>query len=374
MNIKISGCKTIQYKIILFLFLIISINSSAQNSEDPVRWKRALKQDPDWYSSKEAIRIADNLLVYQHKTGGWPKNINMTRLLNKEEIEEIKKLKNEKGTKLSRATMDNGATSSQLRYLARVFDKTGYERFKHSFLRGVNYLLEAQYDNGGWPQYYPIREGYYQHITYNDNAMVNTMRLLRDLHSDKEEFGSLQISTELKEKVKKSFDKGIQCILHTQIIFNGKPAVWCAQHDENTLAPVKARSYELESFSGSESVGIVLLLMSIDNPSEDIIASVNGAVQWFENNKIEGIKVERVINKEGKKDRIVVEDDNAPPLWGRFYDLETSKPFFCSRDGIKKASLAEISHNRRNGYGWYTKAPEKVFKEYPKWKEKINKD
>ena len=43
-----------------------------------------------------------------------------------------------------------------MRYLARVYNGTGYERFKESFLRGIDYLLEAQYDNGGWPQYYPL--------------------------------------------------------------------------------------------------------------------------------------------------------------------------------------------------------------------------
>ena len=113
-----------------------------------------------------------------------------------------------------------------------------------------------------------------------------------------------------------------------------------------------------------------MLLMEIDNPSKEIIAAVKGAVQWFEKNKMEGIKLENIINKDGRKDRIVVEDKNAPTLWGRFYDLETSKPFFCSRDGVKKKSLAEISHERRNGYSWYVNAPERVLKRYPEWKNK----
>ena len=343
-----------------------------QGDESSVGWNQALEQDPEWYSSAEAIRIADNLLVYQHKTGGWPKNIDMARMLSTEEVEKIKKEKDESGTAFSRATMDNGATSTQMWYLAKVYDKTRIDRFKKSFLKGVDYLLEAQYENGGWPQYYPIRKGYYENITYNDDAMVNTMRFLKELYSDKEAFVSLQIPEELKEKVEKTFNKGVQCILKTQIHLNGKPAVWCAQHHRKTLAPTKARSYELASLSGSESAGIVLLLMSIDNPSEDIKAAVNGAVQWFENNKIEGIKVEEIINQDGQKDRVVIEDEDAPPLWGRFYDLETSNPFFCSRDGIKRNSLAEISYNRRNGYRWYTNSPDKVLKEYPKWQKKVN--
>jgi pectinesterase len=110
--------------------------------------------------------------------------------------------------------------------------------------------------------------------------------------------------------------------------------------------------------------------MNIDNPSTKIIEAVNGAVKWFEKNKIEGIKIEQENDPEGKKNRIVVEDKNASPLWARFYDLETSKPFFCSRDGIQKNSLADISYERRNGYSWYTNSPEQVLKRYPEWKKK----
>ena len=185
---------------------------------------------------------------------------------------------------------------------------------------------------------------------------------------------SLQLSKELKTKVQTAFEKGIQCILKTQIYLDDKPSVWCAQHDKKTLAPAKARSYELESLSGSESAGIVQLLMSIDKPSKEIIAAVNGAVEWFEKNKIAGIKVKEIINSDGQKDRVVVEDKKAPPLWGRFYDLKTGKPFFCSRDGIKKSSLAEISYNRRNGYRWYVNSPEKVLKAFPEWVKKVDKN
>jgi len=35
---------------------------------------------------------------------------------------------------------------------------------------GVDYLLDAQHDDGGWPQFYPIRKGYSEHITYNDGV------------------------------------------------------------------------------------------------------------------------------------------------------------------------------------------------------------
>ncbi len=178
------------------------------------------------------------------------------------------------------------------------------------------------------------------------------------------------MDTPTKEKAKHSFDLGVDCILKTQIISNGKPTVWCAQHHYETLAPVNARSYELASFSGSESVGITLLLMGIDDPSDEIVAAVSGAVTWFEENKVKGIRIKRFTDNNGERDTRVVEDENAPPLWGRFYDLETVKPFFCSRDGIKRNTLAEIDQERRAGYSWYTDAPAAILAKYPAWQKK----
>ena len=59
--------------------------------------------------------------------------------------------------------------------------------------------------------------------------------------------------------------------------------------------------------------------------------------------------------------------------WARFYDLETNRPFFCDRDGIKKYDISEIGHERRNGYSWYNKDGSKVLKRYEKWKKEQNK-
>lgn len=335
-------------------------------------WKEVATRMPaEWYASEEAKLVAENVLLSQKAIGGWEKNKPYHHVLTSTEKEHYINDKAEMG-----ATFDNGATITELRFLAKVFSEFKDRRYKEAFQKGLNYIFIAQYDNGGWPQFFPVREGnvsYSAHITFNDDAMVNTMEFLKEIFSNDKAYASLHLTKEEKTKARKAFDQGVACILKTQIVVNNQPTVWCAQHDEITLAPANARAYELASFSGSESVGIVLLLMDIENPSKEIIASINGAVQWFEDNKIEGIKIESMVNDEGKKDRVVVEDNNAPALWARFYDLETSKPYFCSRDGIKRNTLAEISYERRNGYSWYTTSPEKVLKKYPEWKQKLGK-
>ena len=63
--------------------------------------------------------------------------------------------------------------------------------------------------------------------------------------------------------------------------------------------------------------------------------------------------------------------DSSSTLWARFYEIETNRPFFCGRDGIKKYSLAEIDPERRTGYAWYGTWPAKlVAKEFPNWVKK----
>src|SRR5204863_5374497 len=129
----------------------------------------------------------------------------------------------------------------------------------------------------------------------------------------------------------------------------------------------------LPGITPDESAEIVLLLMSLDKPDERVRRAIDSAAEWFESTKILGKRVQVVTGAqyEKGKDKVVVDDPNAPPLWARFYDIETNKPFFCSRDGIKRDSMDQISHERRNGYSWYGAWGEKVEQAYPQWKQRI---
>lgn len=259
-----------------------------------------------------------------------------------------------------RPTIDNGATYTQLERLAKAHLATGDARYAASFRRGFEYLLKAQYANGGWPQFFPLRGGYHDRITYNDDATVGVLNLFRSIVDRKPEYAFL--TEDDRTRAQRAIDKGIDVILKTQIVQDGKLTVWCAQHDERTLAPAKARSYELPSLSGEESVGIVRFLMGIKRPSPEVVRAVKGAVAWFESVKILGLRVEQ---KNG--DRVAVADPSAPPVWARFYELGTNRPFFCGRDGVVKYKLSEIEQERRAGYAWYGDWPRKLLRDYPQW-------
>lgn len=136
-------------------------------------------------------------------------------------------------------TIDNIATHNEIRYLARAYVMWRDERYQQAALRGIAFLLEAQYENGGWPQYYPRANGYHRYITFNDNAMIGVMSLFRDIALGKSEFSFVDEKT--RQKVAEAAKKGTDCILKCQIVVNGKKTVWCAQHDEKTLGTTICR-------------------------------------------------------------------------------------------------------------------------------------
>ena len=363
----------------LVLALVLPLHAQAQGAgraakpKKKIKWtSMAPKLGDDFFATPEAARIGDNLLFYQHPSGGWPKNMQLQDELTDERRVRVEGMK--RGRRY--ATIDNGATTTEMVYLARLYNATKDMKYYDAVVRGFGYMFEAQYDNGGWPQFYPLSEGYYTHITYNDDAMVNVLKLMRDAMKGKAPFGFLPDSVKAAAAV--SLDKGVDCILKTQVVQDGRPTVWCAQYDENTLKPAKARAYELVSLSGQESDDIVLFLMSLSKPSPEVRRCVEDAVAWFRKTMIKGMRVERYTNADGKKDMRLVpctqDDAKCAPLWARFYTIEDNRPFFCDRDGVMRFDLSEIGYERRNGYRWYNSDGMKVLKRYESWARKYGLD
>ena len=228
-------------------------------------------------------------------------------------------------------------------------------RYRAAFDRGIDYLLAAQYQNGGWPQYFPLRRGYYSHITYNDDAMINVLIVLRDAAAGKPPYDFVDAAR--RARAAAAVVRGIDCILRTQIKQGGKLTAWCAQHDEKTLEPAWARNFEPPALSGGESVGVVRFLMEIEQPTPEIIAAVEGAVAWFQAVAIHGVRLEEFTGELGKRDKRVVADPAAGPLWARFYELGTNRPVFTGRDKVIRYAISEIEHERRNGYSYYVSSP-----------------
>ena len=313
----------------------ITANAADKTDYD---WSSILKKDSSWFSSSEAISVADDIIKYQNSDGGWKKV-----------------MEGNASGDWGRSTIDNDGTTSEIRVLARVYSKTKTEKYKTACLKGIDLLLNGQYPNGGWPQCFGSKGNYHAHITYNDEGMVHVMEIMKEVSERSGDFSF--IDKKYAEKAKIAMEKGIQCILDTQIIVNGVRTAWCQQHDSETLSPASARAYELPSICSKESVGIVNFLMSLDSPSPEIINSINSAIVWMKKSQLNGIKI---VSENG--DKRVVSDSGASPLWARFYEIETNKPIFVDRDGSLHYDWTEISQERRTGYSWYGEWPKKLVK------------
>jgi len=335
-----------------------------QTKPAPVKWPDVLKRETAWYAETDARRIADNVLLYQRDSGGWPKNIDMAAELSEDARAALRKQKTEVDS-----TIDNGATYTQLRYLARVYAAQPQTQYRHAFINGVEYLLKAQYENGGWPQFFPLHQGYYTHITYNDDAMVGVLELLRDIAKETPPYAF--VGRALRVRASAAVDRGIECILKTQVVVHGKLTVWCAQHDEVTFKPAPARAYEPISLSGLESVGVVRLLMKIEHPSQRVIDAIDSAIAWFDQTRINGFRWQETPTTSGF-DRVLIKDEKGGPLWARFYEIGTNRPIFSGRDSVIRYDVSQIEAERRNGYRWYTDAPEKLLKmDFPIWRTRL---
>jgi len=168
-----------------------------------VLWANVNKQGASWYGSAAALDLVANVLYYQNADGGWPKNIDMTT----------------RAAPLDRSTIDNDATTMQLVFLAKVVKASGDTASEQAFLRGVDYLLVAQYANGGWPQFYPEAKGYQTHITFNDSATVHVLTLLRAIGARGAAYSFVDEAR--AAKCLAAVAKGIDCILACQIVQGG---------------------------------------------------------------------------------------------------------------------------------------------------------
>lgn len=307
---------------------------------------------------------AEKMLVYQLSNGGWPKQLVDKSVVSYEKPIDADLLAKIKSTPAKHATIDNKATSREIIALVKAYKSTSNPVYLKSAEKGIEYLLEAQYANGGWPQYYPDISSYRAEITFNDDAMINVLNIMLNISNKTNDFEV--VNPKLANKATEAVKKGVDCIVKSQVLQNGKPSIWAAQYDHQTLKPAKARAFEPASLSTAESAGIVKFLIKLENPSDAVKAAINNAIIWFDHSKIVGYKFDQF---QDGKDRGLIADPSSI-IWARFYEFETNKPIFGDRDNSIKYNVADISFERRKGYSWYgTWANSLIQKEYPKWQK-----
>jgi PelA/Pel-15E family pectate lyase len=256
-------------------------------------------------------------------------------------------------------TIDNGATITELMFLADVYRRASDTKYRDAARKALDFLLNMQYPTGGFPQVYPERPGSYSNaVTFNDDAMVRVMILLLQASRNVPPLGMDLFTAEQRGKLATAFDKGISYILAAQIVQGGVKTVWCAQHDPKTYAPVGARSYELASKSGNESVGVVTLLLTQPQTAA-IKASAQAAIAWYKRSGVANTAYVKRPSGSTDDSHNPIQAMAGSTLWYRFYDLAEDVGFFSGRlptddppGSGKQYDIMKIEPERRYGYQW----------------------
>jgi PelA/Pel-15E family pectate lyase len=305
---------------------------------------------PAWLASDEGRHVTSTVISFQTPAGGWSKHVDL--LGQPRKPGESFYSENDGWNYI--ATLDNDTTTEQIRLVAAAAAATGDAAARASFAKGLDYLLAAQFPNGCWPQVYPLQGGYHDAITFNDDAVLNVMRLLDDIVS-----GQIKSATpEQKTRATAAATRGLACIVATQVVESGVRTIWGQQSDPLTREPVPARRYELAGLASRESANLVAYLMTVPNPSADVVAAVHGAAAWFGAHEIRGYDYD---GKHGLRPNAGVE-----PIWARLTELGSARPIFSNRDGIKRYDWTELT-DRRYGYTWYCHEPAAVLATYATW-------
>lgn len=321
------------------------------------------------YLPEDVAKIADNILRYQRVDGGWMENQDPARILD-----DAEKARFDAEARKSGGSFDNRNIYTQLDYLATAYAITGDVRYRDGSLKGLEFTLAQQIPScGGWPHTVPATQSYHPHITLADDVTAGVLGTLRKVLTDRRRYAF--IDAPLRARVKAAVDAGDACLLRLQVRQGDTLAGWAGQYDAKTLHPAQGRAFELPSITGQETVGVVRYLMSIPDPSPEVVKAVDGAVAWLRRVEITGWRIEtfdapaeQFQYHSSAQDRRLVADPSASGLWARFYDVNDNSVVLATRDSQRVARYQDIPRERRTGYEWYGHWPERLLStEYPQW-------
>jgi PelA/Pel-15E family pectate lyase len=324
--------------------------TSALRAPDGGDFKLPAPAGDPWYAGDEARQLAEAVLSYQTPSGGWSKHIGFSRGPRKPGMQWTSQ--NEPGRPAHYvATFDNRSTTEQLHFLAHMWRATRGETYKAAFLKGLNFILAAQYPCGGWPQVFPLEGGYHDNITLNDDATVHIFEVLSAVARG--EPGYDFVNEPQRQQAAAALAAGIDCVLKMQVQQNGTRTVWCGQHDPLTLRPAAARIMEPATLSGLESARMLKFLMTIADPEPQVAVCIEAGLTWLEAARITNVRKAT----ENGKTVYVVDSKSDEVYWARFYDLASSRPVFPGRDGELYESFAAMAAKNDLGYDYYTTLP-----------------
>ena len=244
----------------------------------------AVTKDEYYYQAAE--KAAEGLILGQLECGGW------NYFIDYDGDRSIKQWYNTIGKNAwgfeeyyhyyGNATFDDLTTSDAAKFLLRIYFEKLDLKFKPALDKAIDFILQAQYPLGGWPQRFPLKydyphgykTDYTSFYTFNDDAIWGNL-----------EFLALCYATLGQERFLDPIIRGMNFYLITQ---QGSPqAGWGLQYNM-LIEPDHARSFEPASLNTSQTRDHILKLIKFYQWTGDrkYLSRIPDAIQWLESTKL----------------------------------------------------------------------------------------
>ncbi|MEX2304069.1 MAG: pectate lyase [Bryobacterales bacterium] len=180
------------------------------------------------------------------------------------------------------ATFDDDTTTSAIRFLLRLYNTTLDAKYRPAVLLGIEFVLEAQYKNGAWPQRFPLkpeyshdgRPDYSVHYTFNDGVAANNIYLLWEAY---ETLGDERYLTAART--------GMDFYFAAQL---PEPQAGWAQQYSFDLKPAWGRSYEPSALCTAQTLDNIRDLQEFYRLTGDrrFLRPIPAALDWLQRSVI----------------------------------------------------------------------------------------
>ena len=265
------------------------------------------------------------------------------------------------------ATFDDEASKHCAEFLFRIYLEKREEIFLEPMNRAIRFFLVSQYDNGGWPQRYPLmndhtfkgKADYSPFVTLNDNVMTGNIDFLLQCVA----------SPGLRE-LKEPILKAMHLLRDLQ---QPKPlAGWADQYTPDDLKPAHARSYEPRSVNTGTTVDMILKMVEYYKLTgdESFLKGVPDAIRFLEGQKLPSELATQVRHTPLQDDEI---------LLPRFINPDTGRPMYVHRKGSNVRNGEYYTDANTSGtiahYSSFVVAsPSRLWKAYNDAKSLVKKD
>ena len=256
-----------------------------------------------------AVAAARALVWGQRKSGGWAHHADVSGLnpgrVNKHRPD-------------GQSVFDDDMTQGPLLFLMKLDQAVDKKWLTKAIDHGMSLMMDAQFDNGAWPQRYPLRGGYADYYTFNDAAINDCIEVLLQAHR---QYG--------KQRYLHALRAAGDFLIESQ---GDPPQAGWAQQYSHDMEPAWARGFEPPGICSLVTANNIRTLVKLHLYTEDerYLSPIPLAIKWLEYSKI---------------------DENR---WARLYEVGSNRPLYGDRKDPNKKHFdyQKISKAERNSYAW----------------------